>query len=217
MNNVMTIPDANHVKAKVVEYFLSTQRDDIVIASELQFADFKRRVDLVVITDNLLAIEIKSPRDNLVKLSTQVADYNDYFDGTAIVCDNQLTSKVRDIVPGEVGIYEFDNALGITKNRAEQYESVDTRFLITFLVRSELRGLAQATNIDWKHTDTVDALRRKIADLAETSFVRDFVISALRERLRPRFANFARHRGTHITDDDLFYLTVSPLEKYRFR
>jgi len=74
------------------------------IVHEMGILHGQSRVDVAVINGVLHGYEIKSESDTLVRLPTQMVDYNKVFDRMTIVVQRNYLNKVRDIVPNWWGI-----------------------------------------------------------------------------------------------------------------
>ncbi|MFE8063797.1 sce7726 family protein [Priestia aryabhattai] len=74
------------------------------IVHEMGILHGQTRVDVAVINGVLHGYEIKSESDTLVRLPTQMVDYNKVFDRMTIVVQRNYLNKVRDIIPSWWGI-----------------------------------------------------------------------------------------------------------------
>ena len=68
------------------------------------------RADLCSINGNSVAYEIKTIYDTTKRLLKQVTDYLKAFEYVYVICPKEKTETILDIVPREVGIYEYDNS-----------------------------------------------------------------------------------------------------------
>lgn len=62
------------------------------------------RVDLCLINGSLTGFEIKSPRDNLDRIDSQVSHYGAVLDYAAVVCGEHRVDRLLDRLPGWWGV-----------------------------------------------------------------------------------------------------------------
>jgi hypothetical protein len=80
------------------------------IVNEMGLCLGATRVDVAVINGSLHGYEIKSDRDKLVRLPTQVELYSKVLDFATIVCGPRYVEKIDGLVPGWWGILEAGGA-----------------------------------------------------------------------------------------------------------
>lgn len=85
--------------------------NDTKIVNEMGVLHGKSRVDVAVINGILHGYEIKSESDNLLRLPSQINDYNKVFDRMTIVVQRNYLESVRTMVPKWWGI------MLVTKNK----------------------------------------------------------------------------------------------------
>lgn len=78
--------------------------EDIKIVNEMGIIHGQSRIDVAVINGILHGYEIKSESDTLLRLSTQIRDYNKVFDRMTIVVQRNYLEKVRSMIPKWWGI-----------------------------------------------------------------------------------------------------------------
>ena len=78
--------------------------DETKIVNEMGVLHGQSRVDVAVINGILHGYEIKSESDNLVRLPSQINDYNLVFDRMTIVVQRNYLGNVREMVPKWWGI-----------------------------------------------------------------------------------------------------------------
>ena len=83
------------------------KRHNCVSLFELPVGD--SRADLCSINGNSIAYEIKTIYDSTKRLLKQVNDYLTAFEYVYVVCPKEKTKSILNIVPLEVGVYEYDN------------------------------------------------------------------------------------------------------------
>lgn len=87
-------------------------RLDTKIFNELGVLHGKSRIDIAVINGVLHGFEIKSESDNLLRLPSQIKDYNAVFDRVTIVTQRCHLVEIRKIVPKWWGIMLVTNYKG---------------------------------------------------------------------------------------------------------
>src|SRR4029077_16865607 len=75
------------------------KRSPIVMVEEMEVCLGRARVDLAVISDQLIGIEIKSVRDDVTRLPAQAAAYSKCFDRMVLVVDESLVAKATPPIP----------------------------------------------------------------------------------------------------------------------
>ena len=74
----------------------------------------KSRADMVMITqDSLVGIEIKSDADTYARLSRQVKDYDQYYDGNIVVVGTSHAMHIEEHIPEYWGIITVESVDGI--------------------------------------------------------------------------------------------------------
>ncbi len=92
------------IKVKVLDYF-KKYNAGAIYGSEVRFEFATRRADLVLIEGGLTtAFEIKSARDNVLRLEEQIESYKKYFDFCYVVCEEQNIKSIRAVLNKNIGI-----------------------------------------------------------------------------------------------------------------
>jgi hypothetical protein len=78
--------------------------DDTVIVEELGLCRGKVRVDVAVVNGVLHGFEIKSDRDSLRRLASQIDGYSKVLDRATIVVGERYLTEVQNLVPGWWGV-----------------------------------------------------------------------------------------------------------------
>ncbi|WP_027416563.1 sce7726 family protein [Aneurinibacillus terranovensis] len=104
----------NHVREELMKKLQEECliQPDTRIVSEMCVCRGTSRVDIVVINGVIHGYEIKSESDTLIRLPSQVSDYNRVFDRVTIVTAHDYLEKVREIVPEWWGIISVTNKNG---------------------------------------------------------------------------------------------------------
>lgn len=118
---------------------------DTTFIDELGLCQGSARVDLAVINGQLHGYEIKSERDNLRRLSAQVALYGRVFDRITLVCSERHVYKALDIIPDWWAVLRIvhtnQNPTFKLIRRGRKNPSRDARALVEFLWMEEAVAL----------------------------------------------------------------------------
>lgn len=117
------------------------QDDDTRIINELVVCGGQSRVDVAVVNGVLHGYEIKSESDTLIRLESQMADYNKVFERITIVAADGYVPKIKDIVPDWWGIIKVQNKRGnvVLKQvkKGRKNPSLDALSLVQLLWKDE--------------------------------------------------------------------------------
>lgn len=82
---------------------------------EVNICDKVSRIDIMILSDSLCGIEIKSDRDTLQRLSRQITFYGFIFQKMKIVCTDKFLEEISRLVPEWWGIEKAEETeTGIT-------------------------------------------------------------------------------------------------------
>jgi hypothetical protein len=95
--------DIRNVLASYLISWYSNDPDTIIV-NEMGVIHGQSRVDMAVINGILHGYEIKSESDNLLRLPSQINDYNKVFDRMTIVVQRSHLNEVKETVPKWWGI-----------------------------------------------------------------------------------------------------------------
>lgn len=82
----------------------ATAAEEAIVVEELNVCSGVARVDLAVLNGAIHGYEIKSDRDSLARLKSQMMYYNESLEYVTIVCGERLHKAARDFVPDWWGI-----------------------------------------------------------------------------------------------------------------
>jgi len=91
------------IRPVLIDSILSTE-DDAVIFEELPLHRGAGRADIAAVNGHLCGYEIKSERDSLLRLDSQVSHYESVFDYSTAVVAHKHLKKARAILPKRWGI-----------------------------------------------------------------------------------------------------------------
>jgi len=81
------------------------------VVDELGLNNGSVRADIAVLNGKFVGYEIKADKDNLLRLASQVAAYNEIFEQAFIITGNKHLDKVLKMVPEWWGIYLVEPGL----------------------------------------------------------------------------------------------------------
>jgi hypothetical protein len=115
------------------------------VVEELEICGGKARADMAVISDELIGIEIKGPKDKLDRLPGQIQHYSRCFDRVILVADEVHLPEANALVPSWWGMVSIArenvrNRYAILR-RPNQNPDVDAAAMLALLWRSEIEGL----------------------------------------------------------------------------
>jgi len=90
------------VKAEIPRLIKRNSR--AMLVEEMEVCSGRARVDLAVISDSLIGIELKGPKDDVTRLSGQVKAYSQCFDRVVLVVHESLVHKARPLIPDWWGV-----------------------------------------------------------------------------------------------------------------
>lgn len=166
------------------------------ILSEFSIFDGARRADLCIIIKNrIIAFEIKSEADSLVRLEGQIEDYLNYFDKVVVVTAPKFTEQIKKNAPKNIGIWEVNNNSIIQKQRGLISLIRDKKYLVSMLRKKDLEILKK----EFK-SNTLDSINELK--------IRNFVLNNISNRYKPYFSHFWHQvEDRHATIYDLKYLS----------
>lgn len=88
---------------------------DTIIVEELGLFEGDIRIDIAVINGSLHGYEIKSDRDNFLRLSAQLRAYGKIFDYVTVVVGSSHISKAQNILPCWCGLSVAEDIAGKIK------------------------------------------------------------------------------------------------------
>ena len=89
---------AEYLKCRVIDYLLQIY-PDIIIGNEVMFGYKRNAADLLAISNSqIIAIEIKSSDDNLLRLANQVEEYSKVYDKILVFCSPDKIVEAKTII-----------------------------------------------------------------------------------------------------------------------
>lgn len=170
------------------------------IGAEVLFSVNKRRADLLILSRNFHALEIKGDFDNLDKLKAQLDDYHKTFDKVSLVITPKHLAKVRKIIKPSTGLILF-NAGDLTVYRvAKKCKRLNKLSLLTFLHKTNMLPLLKTQQA---YKLSTDDLRTLVAQKLTTKKIREISYFYLKNQYRELFRLFHKDVGDNFLWDEL--------------
>jgi hypothetical protein len=173
------------IKAEIPRWLRN--RAHTFLVEEMEVCSGRARIDLALITDQLIGIEIKGPKDDVTRLPGQAKAYSECFDRVVLVVHENLASKAAALIPDWWGI-----VVGEQKNcrlryrfmrRPEVNPSLNLEVRLALLWRDEIRALLSSlTGAIAKPRATKKAVRAELISQIEPQLLKDASLRKLRER-----------------------------------
>jgi hypothetical protein len=158
-----------------------------IVVDELDVLFGASRIDIAVINGKINGFEIKSERDNLERLTSQIEFYNKIFDTMTVVVGEKHLSQITNIIPewwGLYYVYNDNNDLRLIRERdVKLNKNIDILSLAQLLWREELIELLNINKIT-KGTKSKKryALCKLVVDSIEEKDIKHFVRKKLKSR-----------------------------------
>jgi hypothetical protein len=195
---------AEDIKIRVIKWLiegnLSFNAEKDSIGTEVLFSNNKRKADLLVLSKELHALEIKGDYDNLKKLKNQLNDYHKTFDRVSVVVALKHLSKIYRIIKPYTGLIVFDKESLSIARCAKLQKRLNKRSLLAFLSKPELNRLLKVDNNKQLSTDE---LRHIIAKKLTLREIQNRVHLILKKRYGELFRLFLKDTCGNITSDYL--------------
>lgn len=160
---------------------------DTLIFHEFGVAHGASRVDVGLVNGSLEGFEIKSERDTLRRLPSQIEAYNRVFDRVSVVASGKHVDRLIEQVPAWWGVMQaVETADGVvieTRRPAEDNPSLDPLGLAELLWRDELvAALAERGLLDGVRSKPKRVLQRTLADALTLPELATLVRDTLKQR-----------------------------------
>lgn len=182
------------VSEQAIKTFVKTQIPRLVRSSsaaflieEMEVCSGRARIDLAVIGDYLIGIEIKGPKDDLVRLPGQVKAYSQCFDLVVLAAHESLSQKASTLIPSwwglVVGVQKQGRIHYRFERRPEKNPSVNLESLLALLWRDEIDSLlSDLLGKIPKPRATKRTIRTELLAEAESGVLHYAILQKLRER-----------------------------------
>ena len=97
------------IRSAFHQSILKSAHDDpsTIVLDELSLKHGENRADIAVLNGKIVGYEIKTERDTLTRLSSQVAAYSEVFDRAYVISGKKHLDKINALIPNWWGIYEI--------------------------------------------------------------------------------------------------------------
>lgn len=195
---------AEKMKVKIIEWLLEGHlgfdiaRDSIGL--EILFSRNRRRADMLIVSNEFHALEIKGDLDNLSKLPDQLYDYSNTFDKISMVITTKHLKNIRQLLPRYAGIILFEkNSLRIIRKTTLR-KRLDKGSLLMFMGKVQLGKLLKITDVAKYSTDE---LRFMASEKLSLLLIRCEAYGFLQRKHKKRFNLFLHDKGSSVLADDL--------------
>ncbi len=196
--------DAEYIKTRVIRWLLdnnlsfNASRD--AIGAEVLFSANRRRVDLLILSQEFHALEIKGDYDDPRKLKEQLDDYHKTFDKVSVMTTPKHLSKIYKIIKPYTGLILFDRETFEIKRLARRRKRLDKYSLLMFLRKHELSGLSKLKN---RNRLSTDEIRKMLVGKLTVNEIREAAYSSLKNRYDKLFRFLLNDTDGAILMDDL--------------
>lgn len=164
------------------------------------------RADIAVINGVLHGIEIKSERDNLLRLNNQLREYNKFFEYITVVTCEKFQDKILQNIPLNYGILiaknQNDKIVFKKLRKAKRNYNIDKLCLAQALWKNELIDILES--IDYKKGFKSKSKFFLYQIICE-NFTKQQLLVIVKERIKSR-TNW-RVDSQQIQNDDYFQLS----------
>lgn len=139
------------IKAMVLERLLCEGRfsdSSALVFNEMSLAGKSRRLDLGYVQDRkMVAIEIKSEKDSLLRLSGQLDEYRKYFDRVVVVAASKFVDGVVQIAGSDVEVWAVSQGEVEIVRRGRLIKGVSKVSYLDLMTKREISILAKMVGI----------------------------------------------------------------------
>ncbi len=128
------------------------------VLDEFGLKNGTNRADIVVLNGKLIGYEIKTEKDTLSRLPSQVAAYNEVFDAAFLVTTSKHLKKIKEIIPDWWGIYEIHHhdQISFSCYRKGKINTEKSTYAIAQLLWKEELIDFVSTRLDYKVTAKIN-------------------------------------------------------------
>ena len=201
---------ADSVKVALIDYLLKWAPPfadvDQVIVSEMGFANWSRRADLVELTDIMQGFEIKSAHDHLTHLREQLEDYCEHFDKVWLVVDvKHFMAALDGGLPAGVGLLVYED--GVISQKVEASLQKNEIFDVVRFA-SLIRGADLTVMLRRKIGTAVNGLlvrekRQRAALVFSRGTLHEAAVASLRGHFEARWKFFMQNKSNPTRPGDM--------------
>lgn len=194
--------NAEVIKHNLVRWLLvgglGFQKTSDAIGNEVLFSRTWRRADLLLLSDEFHAIEIKSDADSLSRLTEQLPDYHRVFDKVSVATTRKQLRGIQRATAKKTGIILLEGDQPTVIRQAKTTKRLDKLELSRFLDKPTLVRMLGARVREM----SVDELRYRVAKRFGSTEIRRVAYDALRQRYAKLFELFLRDIGDRDFGED---------------
>jgi hypothetical protein len=169
--------------------WLRLQHCDDVTARTLEEFKMPRpsaRIDVALINGEMAGFEIKSDRDTLSRLSSQVPAFSKFFDKVTLVTTRKHLRLAESKIPNWWGVIVFRGDHGFEVIRAAKLNNqVDPQSFLFALSKKELLSVAASAGVPLPSAVKKDEMVLKISSLVTHSEIRRLARDVIKLRVLP--------------------------------
>jgi hypothetical protein len=198
------------IKLLLIQYLLKINCRNSIIATEVPVNQTQNIADVIQISPNIsYAFEIKSDRDNFVRLSKQIQSYSSVFNYVSVVVSENSYKSVLPLIPKKIGIILIKESDIIVKRKPTEIKKLSKDALAKIIWKNNLLKIMSSKFATNKLKDLSDyELRKLFIKHYNLEEIRSYAYDFLIQRYSSSFINFKKNLGAQIHEDDLVELNI---------
>lgn len=189
---------AEYLKCRVIDYLLQIY-PDIIIGNEVMFGYKRNAADLLAISNSqIIAIEIKSSDDNLLRLANQVEEYSKVYDKILVFCSPDKIIEAKTIIhTTPVGLYS------ISDNEIKSYKraSINTTSLKGDMLAS-MPALYLKKTFNLRRSMISNDVRKELLSISK-DVIHQALLNFYTDKITPSFNLYIENKGEASVIDDI--------------
>lgn len=172
------------VKIKVIEWLMKHEKHSVVVPevtlghkAGIGGANVSR-ADIFAVNGDISIYEIKTERDTLDRLESQLEMYRHVANRVSVVVAEKFSSKI-DTLPEDIGVYLITGK-SIKKIRKAKSIPITTEAYLQYWWRLELKEIFRGF-VGWSKLDS-ETGKQKLIDLLTVDQIRNLTLYRLKER-----------------------------------
>lgn len=180
----MHLTKDSDIRAPLICWLKEQHKDDLDTAyiHELKMPRPAARVDLAVVNGELVGYEIKSDRDRLDRLDSQIPAYNNVFEKMNLVTTKKHLTNARSKIPNSWGIIIFQNNAFRIQRKAKKNKKLVFSSLLFSLTVPELHLVCKNAALPFNKSLSKQLLVQFMNDYLKPKTVMGFVRDEIRKR-----------------------------------
>lgn len=190
----------NDIRLIVLEYLMKEYEGvDHVLAVEARYAEKKRRADLLALTMETHAFEIKSDFDTTKRLRAQLDDYRKTFDYVSVVTTDRHMRSVKEQLGKNVGLINVSDGNVQVLRTANLNKKLAKQNLLAMCSKPSLAQLLGRSVSSASLEEFKKAAERNV----RVDELRRLAISELHRRFKHRYRDFRSEVSFPLRESDL--------------